>query len=301
MLVHDRYRIERTLGEGGTGRVSLAIDTHTDRHVALKELFLEFRHHMSKLEKEFRIQSRVGANHPNIPTTYDYMAGDRDKGIMPCFSMECVRGATLIAHLCRLGEPRGDEARRQIKKRLSLVQTVAPGLLRALGHIHANGLVHHDVKPQNIMLSDEWGRRVPYLVDYGTARRPWVSWRHFVGTEEYAAPELLAGGRFDRKADLYAVGLVLYEIIAGRRPWKGRQNLCRRRKEGLFPALPKWCPAGLADLIQHLLAPKPKHRPQSAEAVFDRLTEVLDLTEEWNPDPVDKSPTRTVVSDDTAC
>ncbi len=277
MLWDDRYRIERMLGEGGRGRVSLAVDEKTKRRVALKNLLWEAQAYVDEFEREFCIHHLLG-KHQNIPSAHEYFVRQvKSCEGVPYFTMDLVEDSVPLYIFSR-----------RTQDRLGAVRLVIPGILRALDHLHRFGLVHRDLKPGNILVQQKAKRS--YLIDFGAVASVNQSSCIFFGTPAYSAPELLAGEDLDHRCDLYALGLVIYEIITCRRPWRGHdeQQLLDDRMYLPYPALPEWCPPLLVELVDDLLKPETDDRPESAKVVFDRLAKALGLEgEKWNHEPLD--------------
>ncbi len=199
-----KYRVERRLGEGGMGTVYLAHDEGIDRHVAIKLL----RADDDDMRRRFRGEARsVGRlKHPNIVTVYDYS----DFEGSPCIVMEYVEGETL-AGLIKRGDPFPDA------RKLQLIEQVC----RGLAYAHRAGIVHRDIKPSNLMVDHEGTIKI---VDFGIARtgeRGLTLTGKVVGTLAYMAPEQARGEPVDRRSDIFAVGLVLYEFLCGRSAFPG--------------------------------------------------------------------------------
>lgn len=266
MIWDGRYRLTRTLGEGGMGRVMLAHDLmRAQRPVALKILLPEFLDTISEFLHEYTLQRRL--SHPNIPRAYDLGFANQPRATFPYFAMEYCRGVPIAAAL-------------RNKPTLREVVEIFGGLLRALDHIHRGGLIHGDIKPGNLLVAQTGSELHSWLIDFGVAA-PLGGFSDddvFIGTPEYAAPELMLGVGVDERADLYAVGLMLYELIEGRRPWLGSDEteLLMARRAGPPPPLtaPE-CPSPLADLVRRLLDPEPARRPASASRVLAELSHVL--------------------------
>ncbi|TNF23573.1 MAG: hypothetical protein EP329_27145, partial [Deltaproteobacteria bacterium] len=263
-----RYEIERTLGEGGMGQVYLARDlTAPGRVVALKLLLPEFLDATAEFMREYVIQRRL--RHPAIPRVYDFGFGAHPTGEVPYFVMEYVRGTSLIRAM-------------QGVERLERAWPWILETLRALDHLHGLGYVHRDLKPSNILV-DLQGRQsqAAHLIDYGIAVPLDAEPEElFIGTPEYSAPELMAGDPFDVRQDLYAVGLLLYEMVVGRRPWPGEDptTLWEARTYRRHPPIERPdCPRALASLIDDLLAPRPGDRPGSAAELIAAFTSIVGL------------------------
>jgi len=202
------YEVTALIGVGGMGEVYRATDTNLKRQVALKVLPAEFAHdagRLSRFEREARALAAL--NHPNILTVFDVgRAGDTSY-----FAMELLQGGTL--------RERFDGRRVPWRKAVELAEGIAAGLAAA----HAKSLIHRDLKPDNIFLNDDG---VVKILDFGLARPTESSPRsqettvtqagEFLGTPGYLAPEQLRGQAADARADIFAFGCVLHELVAGR-------------------------------------------------------------------------------------
>ncbi len=206
-----QYRIERELGRGGMGLVFLARDTTLDRPVAVKVIHPDLATRQTVAQR-FLAEARMIARlrHPNIVSVYT--AGEAT-GIF-YYVMDYVPGETLRERLQREGRLPVEEAVR-----------IASDLAGALDAAGEAGLVHRDVKPENILLDQRDGR--PLLVDFGVARVLMADSGAFitgagvaVGTPTYMSPEQASGDEVDRRSDLYALGVVTYEMLAGRPPFR---------------------------------------------------------------------------------
>jgi len=207
--LQDRYRFERTLGRGGMASVYLARDLANDRDIALKVLNPELARTVGedRFKREIRVASRL--EHPNILQVLD--SGQVDDLLW--FTMPCVQGETL-------GDLLLTESSLPLPRALAITRAVGAALATA----HEEGVVHRDIKPDNILLE---GDRV-MVADFGVARA--VSEMHdkltatgmVVGTPVYMSPEQAAGEKdIDGRADQYALASVLYEMIAGEPPFRG--------------------------------------------------------------------------------
>ncbi|MCA9516519.1 MAG: serine/threonine protein kinase [Myxococcales bacterium] len=261
-----RYRIVRTLGEGGMGRVVLARDTlRGDANVAVKILLPEYLDTIAEFLHEYAVQRRL--NHPGIPRALELGFANQPQGSIPYFAMEYCRGVPLLSAMRRAPT---------IRRACDAIA----GLLRALDHLHRAGYIHGDVKPGNVLVADDGQELATWLIDLGVAAPigGFTDAEIFVGTPEYASPELMLGVGVDERADLYAVGLILYELIEGRRPWAGSDegDLLRVRRAGPPPPLSNPdCPLPLAELVRDLLQPEPHRRPESAGVALERLADAL--------------------------
>jgi hypothetical protein len=202
-----RYRVERILGQGGFGRVFLAWDEDLQRHVAIKVAsHVATEASAAAYLAEARIIARL--DHPHVVPVYD--AGRTEEG-QPFAVTKLIDGRDLAACL--------EDRRLSLEQAARLVSTIA----EALHFAHEQGLVHRDVKPQNILL-DEAGR--PFVCDFGLALRneDYGLGPELAGTPAYMSPEQARceGHRVDRRSDIFSLGVVLYELITGERPFPGR-------------------------------------------------------------------------------
>jgi non-specific serine/threonine protein kinase len=256
--VGDRFVIERELGRGGSAIVYLARDTKHDRQVALKMLHPELGAAIGRerLSREIRIIARL--QHPHILPLHD--SGEWADTLY--YVMPYVEGESLRVRLARDRQLTIDDA-------LVIGREIAD----ALDHAHRHGIVHGDVKPENILLAD--GHAI--LADFGVARvisgvlRPAdATLEPPSGTPAYAAPEHIAGSReLGLASDVFSLGCVLFEMLSGRPPW-----LSRRRRGAPAPALKSLrpdTPAWLAALVHQMLSDAPSARPSSAGEVSRSL------------------------------
>lgn len=200
------YRIEHKLGEGGMGAVYKGVDTMLDREVAIKALRPELASQTAVVER-FRSEAVTLAklHHPNIATLYSLFRQDDELYMV----LEYVRGETLDAILQRRGALPPDE-----------VIPVFCQILDGINHAHEFGIVHRDIKPANMMLTEKGTLKV---LDFGIARLLGSSRMtragNIIGTLEYMAPEQVKGTETDARTDIYALGMMLYEVLTGRTPF----------------------------------------------------------------------------------
>ncbi len=217
-LLDGRYRVARTIARGGMATVYEATDLRLDRTVAVKVMHAQMLGHgqdgddfAMRFVREARAAARL--SHPNVVAVFDQ--GD-DDGVV-YLAMEMVRGGTLRDVLAA-------EAPLPPGRALALLEPV----LSALAAAHRAGLVHRDVKPENVLIADDGTVKV---ADFGLARAVGADTRHtatqgvLIGTVSYLAPELVVEGRGDARADVYAVGVVLYEMLTGRKPHDGQSPI----------------------------------------------------------------------------
>ena len=208
------YRVDELVGRGGMGEVYRARDERLERNVALKILadrYAEDEAFRDRLERESRIAASL--DHPNVVPIYE--AGEADGRLF--IAMRYVEGTDLKALLRREGalEP---------VRALAVATQVAD----ALDAAHAKGLVHRDVKPSNVLLDQQGGREHAYLADFGLTQS--VSDRgptdgQLMGTVDYVAPEQIRGDEIDGRADIYALGCLLFETLTGTLPFGGASDV----------------------------------------------------------------------------
>ncbi len=266
-----RYRLLARLGEGATGVVYRARDLELGETVALKLIEPAAQADAAALRqaaREVRLTRRI--THPNVVRTHELGRSDGT-----CFLvMEYVAGLSLAEVIARRGPIPPAAAR-----------VLGMQLCRALEVVHARGVLHRDVKPQNLLITPAGELK---LADFGTAalRRAQGIGADGAGTPFYMAPEQLLGERVDARADLYGVGVVLWECLTGRVPFAAPTPaaLAARILEGPPPPTPplaepppglpeagRAIPRPLAELLREALAPDPADRPPSAAALHDRL------------------------------
>jgi serine/threonine protein kinase len=274
-LVAERYRVVRRLGAGGMGTVYVALQEPLGREVALKVVRRDLAGDERTLER-FRREARSlsQAHHPHIVTLYDF--GELSSGAL-WFAMELVRGENLRQRLVRAGPM-------PVRKTLTLIRDAASALAAA----HALGIVHRDLKPENILLMEAAGEPdFVKIVDFGVAKLTGVEDAaeeqqltqrgSVVGTPGYIAPEVsLRGVTTDPRSDLYALGVVWFECLTGRAPFRARTATALLMAHALdpVPSMPELVPLPVAGLVQRLLAKAPEDRPESAEelvALLDAL------------------------------
>lgn len=239
------YRVHRPLGAGGMGAVYLAEQDHPKRAVALKVLRPERVSPMALKRFEYEAELLGRVQHPGIAQIYGAGTARTADGEVPYIAMQYVQGDPLSAVLKRSAHrteaetsPRTTPTRADLHRDVRIIEKVA----RALQAAHDAGVIHRDVKPGNIILTadDE-----PVLVDFGIARDqerrlvPLTQTGEAPGTPLYMAPEQAIGGDVDHRADVWALGITLYELLVGHRPFEGATPEAVRRRiveEELPPA-----------------------------------------------------------------
>jgi serine/threonine protein kinase len=253
-LAGGRYALERPLGRGGMAEVMLARDTALDRDVAVKLLAERVRGDRD-LRERFLREGRFAArlSHPNVVGVYD--SGEEDG--RPYLVMECVDGVSLAEELARRGP-------------LAPAETAALGrqACEGLAHAHARGLVHRDVKPQNLLLRPDGTVKV---ADFGIARAAGgatlTQAGTLLGTAAYMAPEVVAGKPAGPAADVYSLGAVLYELVTGEPPQRARTLAELAEQEPPRPPSEHapGIPPGFEETIMRCLARDPAQRPSAEE------------------------------------
>ncbi|MEP6864060.1 MAG: serine/threonine-protein kinase [Deltaproteobacteria bacterium] len=250
-----RYELLALIGEGGMGKVYRARHRGLDKIVALKVLDprLAKHHETMRNAERFAREARAIArlDHPGCVRIYDHAAG--------FIAMELLDGPTL-------GTILGQQGQLSIARALA----IADDLLGALAHAHAHGVLHRDLKPENVMLV----KRGAVIIDFGLAAlhdaaKLTLEGLAF-GTPSYLAPERLRGEPYDARSDLYAVGVMLYEMIAGLKPFVGsdRREIMRNALDRPPRPLRVLCPeipTALDEIIMRALAKDPARRFADAE------------------------------------
>ncbi len=258
-LLAARYRLESRIAAGGMGEVWRAADLVLDRPVAVKLLPAGYAQHPETLAR-FRAEARHAAavSHPGIAQVYDY--GDASEGQPPFLVMELVDGRPL-SQLLAAG-PLGPG------RTLDLVTQVAAGLAAA----HATGLVHRDIKPGNLLVSASGAVKITdFGIAYAAGSAPLTRTGTVIGTPAYMAPERLAGVVAGPASDLYALGIVAYECLAGAVPFAGTAlEVALAHQHQPLPPLPPDVPREVAALVADLTARDPADRPASAADVAAR-------------------------------
>jgi len=267
--LHDDYEVVRELGRGGTAVVYLARDRVLQRDVAIKVIQPQLTadaEAVARFAREARTVAQL--EHPNIVTIY---AVRRLSGANVALVMQYVPGLSATEALLRDGPFDADRARR-----------VLIDVAEALAYAHERGVVHRDVKPENIFLDERSGRAL--LSDFGIARTitgdaqvPVTMANVAIGTPAYMSPEQLDGSPVDGRSDVYSLGLVGWEILSGRRPWQGEGIygvIYRQRHEALAPldVLRPDLPGDLVRAIEVALAKDPRERWESAAHFLAALT-----------------------------
>ncbi len=262
-LIGARYEIVALLGEGGMGAVYKALDREVERTVALKLIRPELASNpaiLARFKQELLTAHQV--THRNVIRIYDISEADGVKFI----TMEFVEGDDLRRILT-------DEGRLPVERTVEIIRQVC----HALDAAHSAGVIHRDLKPQNIMQETKTGRIL--VMDFGLARTiggdGMTQTGALLGTIEYMSPEQSMGKALDQRSDIFAVGLIFYELLVGKTPYKAdtaMASLLRRNQERAVPAaeLDSSVPKPLSDIVSKCLERDLEHRYQSVqEILFD--------------------------------
>jgi len=265
-----RYRIEQIIGRGGMGVVYKATDTQLDEIVAIKTLpggmMQRSAEDLERFKREIRLARKI--THRNVLRTYDY--GEADG--MYFISMEFVRGYTLSELL-------SEADKRQVAPRLAM--GIARQICRGLEVAHEQGIIHRDIKPQNVLIDH---RGEVKIMDFGIARltegpEAMTQAGLIVGTPHYMSPEQVQGKQLDPRSDVYALGIVLYEMLAGRRPFESTSLtgvLAAHITETPKPAIEVRPEIGreINAIIMKCLSKDPKQRYENAGELLHDLDQV---------------------------
>jgi len=262
-IIQGRYRLLGELGQGGMGIVYEATDQLLERNVAVKILSKTDPWGDQRQLMLSEAKAAAKLNHPHVVSVYD--AGEFSG--VPYIVLELIEGQTLR----EVGQPSLEE-----------VASIAADVCSALDHAHRNGIIHRDLKPENVMITSKGQVK---LMDFGLAR---ISGRSLTtaedglsGTVNYLAPELIVGQPASERSDLYALGVILYEMTTGRPPFEGENLAVLLSNQLHAPVTP---PSAhnpsisyhFDSLILQLLEKEPSNRPQSAFEVLEYLSVISD-------------------------
>ena len=263
-VVDERYQVLSRIARGGMSTVYLATDLRLDRNVALKVLYPHLaadRGFLDRFEREAKSAARL--SHPHVVGVLDQGFAEN----LAYLVMEYVPGKTLRELL---------ETRTRLSPRLALalLDAVVDGLAAA----HDAGLIHRDVKPENVLLADNGSIKI---ADFGLARAVSTSTNTgtLVGTVAYLAPELVTGTGADERSDVYSAGIMLYEMLTGVQPFTGTVpiQVAFQHVHSTVPAPSEVCPglaADLDELVQWCTAPDPDNRPVDGRALLGELRHI---------------------------
>ncbi|MFZ9343235.1 MAG: protein kinase domain-containing protein, partial [Candidatus Nanopelagicaceae bacterium] len=272
-ILGERYELGAMIGTGGMADVYLAQDVRLNRQVAIKILRSDLARDPSFVTRFNKEALSVAAlNHPGIVSVYDSGKEDSPSGAMPYIVMEYVEGKTL-REIVNKGE----------RFALNRAVEIAEGILIALQYSHKNGIIHRDIKPGNIMITDNGDVKV---MDFGIARAladtgaTMTSTWNIIGTAQYLSPEQATGTQADARSDLYSVGCLLYELLAGRPPFTGDTPVAIAYQHVSAPLLPiteiqESLDPALNAFFSIALAKDANERYQSANAMLKDLKKLI--------------------------
>lgn len=281
-VVGGRYDIQSRIARGGMSTVYLALDQRLDRRVALKVLYphlAEDPTFLHRFEQEAKSAARLA--HPHVVGVLDQGIDSTGGSPLAYLAMEYVPGTTLRGRL----EERGRFTPRQA---LALMDPVIEGLAAA----HEAGLVHRDVKPENVLLSTNGQIKI---ADFGLSRAASASTRTatLVGTVAYLSPELVSGEAAHAQSDIYSAGIMLYELLTGRQPFTAQTpiQVAFQHVHSSVPApstLLPGLPVDIDELVQWCTASDPEDRPVDGTALLGELrhirTTLTDAELDYSPD-----------------
>jgi serine/threonine protein kinase len=276
LMIADKYRLDRLLGRGGMGAVYAGTHVDLDRPCAIKLLLPDFTFDTDALER-FRREARAAArlNHPNVADTYDYgVLTDGGAYIV----MELVEGQTLREYMDAAGAM-------PIREAAEIAEQIANGVDTA----HRSGIIHRDLKPSNIILTrDHLGKLQAKVVDFGVAKLKEYSTTgggltasgSLIGTPRYMSPEQCSGQSTDARSDIYSMGIILFEMLAGQPPFDAPTATAIAVKQIQQPPpsvkeLRPDAPFELNQFLCEVLDKAPDKRPQSAAEFAKKLLEVV--------------------------
>jgi len=268
------YRVEGLLGEGGFGSVYASLHPLIGKRAAIKVLKREFSSKadiVSRFLAEARAVNQI--RHRNIIDIFSF-------GVLPdgrhYYVMELLDGVTLDQHVKSRG------GRLPLGEAIGILRPLA----RALGAAHGHNIAHRDLKPENVFLTlDEEGRPIPKLLDFGIAKLAGdMGSQHKtrsgvpMGTPSYMSPEQVHGRTVDHRTDIYAFGVVIFEILTGRLPFEGVSVMDVLMKHATAPPpriseVAPWVPREIDDVLLSMMAKEPSQRPDSILSAVDLLTQ----------------------------
>ena len=270
-LIDNRYLLQRLIASGGMATIYAGIDTRLDRPVAVKIMHAHLANDeafVSRFIKEAKATAAL--SHPNIVSIQDQ--GWNEGGPPAVFLvMELVEGSTLRDFLNQHGVVSIEQ----------MFQLMTP-VISALAAAHKIGIIHRDIKPENILISKDGRVKV---ADFGLARNMAIGQTMTVessvvlGSVSYLSPEQVQRGVADARSDIYAVGIVLFEMLTGGKPYEGETpiQIAYRHVNDRIPTLQSIksdIPITISELVHAATAPNPDHRPKDAEELLNKLREI---------------------------
>lgn len=269
--VDNRYDITQRIAHGGMATVYRAIDSRLDREVALKILRPNMAEDPSVIEKfEAEAKNTAKINHPHVINVYDQGVGPAGDGNVAFLAMEFMEGHTLREVMRAAGDMTVEET-----------WNIALPVTRGVAAAHRIGLIHRDIKPENVLVSTDGDIKV---ADFGLAR---AASNHtgtgmaLMGTVSYMSPELVTGEQADERSDVYALGILIFEMLTGTRPYTGDSAvaIAVQHTNSRVPA-PSTLISGISpavdDIVLHMTEPSPEDRPADATEVLILIQHLLD-------------------------
>lgn len=269
-LIGNRYRVLRKIGEGGMAVVHLAVDEKLGRDVAIKILRERYENH-DEIRTRFQHEARAisSFDHPNILKVYDF-SGEESRQLW--IVTELIHGRNLAQIL---------ETTPSGWLHPIIAASIVREICRALASAHEHGVVHRDVKPENVMITHQG---VVKLMDFGIAKIQKITSMTqtgiFMGSPSYMSPEQVRGRDVDNRSDIYSLGVLFYELVSGKLPFTGSStaDIAMRILNGDF-AHPRFIMAGLPDsldqCIVQCMALQPENRPHSIDYVGEKIDSLL--------------------------
>ena len=270
-LIDNRYLLQRQIASGGMATIYAGLDTRLDRPVAVKIMHAHLANDeafVSRFIKEAKATAAL--SHPNIVSIQDQ--GWNEGGPPAVFLvMELVEGSTLRDYLNEKGSLTVEQT----------FQLITP-VLSALSAAHRIGIIHRDIKPENILISKDGRIKV---ADFGLARNITMGQTMtaessvVLGSVSYLSPEQVQRGVADARSDIYAVGIVLFEMLTGSKPYSGETpiQIAYRHVNDRIPniqTIKSEIPTSIAELVYEATAPNPDQRPKNAEDLLNKLREI---------------------------
>lgn len=287
--IGQRYEVIRSIGDGGMSKVYLAYDVILDREVAIKVLNYEFSNE-EEMKRRFHREalSATSLAHPNIVGIFDV----GEDGDLHYLVMEYIEGTTLKKFIQEHGPMTPEDALPIMKQ-----------IVSAIANAHHNGIVHRDIKPQNILMDAEGNVKI---TDFGIAMAlsatSHTKTNSVIGTVHYLSPEQARGGFATKKSDIYSMGIVFYELLTGELPFSAETAVAIALKHlqeetpsvrDRFPSIPQ----SVENVILKATAKDPAHRYRSSDEMYDDLLTVLSLDRKNEPKfvvPYDDDQTRAI-------
>ncbi|WP_022870614.1 protein kinase domain-containing protein [Yaniella halotolerans] len=276
--VDNRYTITQRIAHGGMATVYRAVDARLDREVALKVLRPNMTEDPAVIEKfEAEAKNTAKINHPHVINVYDQGVGPAGDGNVAFLAMEFIEGHTLREVMRAAHDMTVEE-----------MWNIALPVIRGVAAAHRIGLIHRDIKPENVLVSHDGDIKV---ADFGLAR---AASNHtgtgmaLMGTVSYMSPELVTGEQADERSDVYALGILIFEMLTGSRPYTGESAvaIAVQHTNSRVPA-PSTLVSGVSpavdDLVLHMTEPSPEDRPADATEVLILIQHLLE-----NPDTADQ-------------